>query len=316
MSEPVIRKRYSLTGHSGAVYALTQGFTPGQILSGSSDRFIASWNMETGAQDGFTAQLPAPVYSLLNLREKQLLLAGTGAGSVHFIDTEKRSEIKILQLHTAAVFDLLAAPAHGLFFSAGGDGQLAVGDVDTLELLKIRKLCTGKVRGLALHPQGNLLAVASGDGNVRIFELPAVTEIACFAAHAQSANCVSWAPDGSFLLSGGKDAHLNVWNENFERIESIPAHNYAIYSIAWSPDGNYFATGSRDKTVKIWDPATRNIIVRLNRERFNGHHNSVNRLLWTDYHDLLISTGDDRALLAWEIHDEGRNVLKALGLRK
>ncbi|MCA6364471.1 MAG: WD40 repeat domain-containing protein [Bacteroidetes bacterium] len=315
MSEPVIRKRHALTGHSGAVYALAQGFTHNQILSGSSDRFIASWDLETGHQGGFTAQLPAPVYSLLHLQPQNVLLAGTGAGSIHFIDTIKRSEIKILQLHAAAVFDLLVAPAHGLFFSAGADGQLAVGDTDTLELLKIRKLCTGKVRGLALHPNGNLLAVASGDGNVRIFELPAVTEIACFEAHAQSANCVSWSPDGSFLLSGGKDAHLNVWDENYNRIESIPAHNYAIYSIVWSPEGNYFATGSRDKTVKIWDPATRNIIVRLNRERFNGHHNSVNRLLWSNYHDLLISTGDDRAILAWEIHDEGRNVLKALGLR-
>lgn len=318
MSAPAIRKRFAFTGHSGAIYALAPGFSPGQLLSGSSDRFIASWNLETGQQDGFTAQLPAPVYSLHPLAGGQLLLAGTGAGSLHIIDVHQRSEIKILQLHTAAVFDIVSAPQHGLFFTAGGDGQLAVCDAETLELLKIRKLCTGKVRGLAVHPSGNLLAAASGDGNVRIFELPTVTEIACFAAHAQSANCVSWSPDGKLLLSGGKDAHLVVWDaqQNYAQLESIPAHNYAIYSIVWSPDGNYFATGSRDKTVKIWDPATRNVIVRINRERFNAHHNSVNRLLWSEYQDLLISTGDDRAVLVWEIHDEARNVLKALGLRK
>ncbi len=318
MSVPALRKRFAFTGHSGAVYALSPGFSAQQILSGGSDHFIASWNLETGEQDGFTAQLPAPVYSLMQLPGGQFLLAGTGAGSLHSIDIHQRREIKILQLHTAAVFDLAVAPAHGLFFTAGGDGQLGVCDADTLELLKIRKLCTGKVRGLAVHPSGNLLAVASGDGNVRIFELPTVTEIACFAAHAQSANCVSWSPDGNILLSGGKDAHLNVWNaaDNFARIESIPAHNYAIYSIVWSPDGTYFATGSRDKTVKIWDPENRNVLLRINRERFNAHHNSVNRLLWIDYQDLLVSTGDDRAVLVWEVHDEARNVLKALGLRK
>lgn len=318
MATLTIRKQHAFTGHSGAVYALAPGLTPAQVLSGSSDCLIASWDLETGQAAPFTAKLPAPVYSLLHLPEQHLLLAGTGAGSIHVIDLQARTEIKILQLHEGPVFDIAVSHKHGLFFSAGGDGQLGVCDLDTLQLLKIRKLCTGKVRGLAIHPDESLLAVAAGDGNVRLFELPTVTERYCFAAHAQSANCVSWAPDGSFLLSGGKDAHLNVWaaTTNFARIESIPAHNYAIYSIVWSPEGNYFATGSRDKTVKIWDPATRNLLVRINRERYNGHHNSVNRLLWSEYHDLLISTGDDRAVLCWEIHDGGREVLKALGLRK
>jgi WD40 repeat protein len=312
-----IRKKHAFTDHQGSVYALAPGLTRESIFSGSSDRFIASWNLATGTAEEFSAQLPAPVYSLLHLTDQQVLFAGNGAGSVHCITTAERREAKILQLHQAPIFDLAASRQHQLLFTAGGDGQFAVVDLKELQLLKIRKLCTEKVRNIALHSNQQVVAVACGDGMIRLFHLPEVTEIDCFVAHRSSVNCVSWSPDGKLLLSGGKDAHLNVWAyENaFTLLESIPAHNYAIYSIVWSPDGTYFSTGSRDKTVKIWDPASRNVLARINRERYNGHHNSVNKLLWSDYNDLLISTGDDRTILTWEIQDVGYTALKELGLR-
>lgn len=313
----IVRNKHIFKGHSGAVYALAPGLHQDSIFSGSSDKFIASWNLATGQADPFTAQMPAPVYSLFHSQKEGLLFAGSGAGSLHCIDIQQRAEIKILQLHQSSIFDITAHSDHGLLFTAGGDGQLAVVDLKELQLLKIRKLCKEKIRGLSIHPNGQTLAVACGDGMIRLFSLPQVTEIAAITAHEFSANCVSWSPDGTILLSGGKDAHLNAWDaaNNYALLERIPAHNYAIYSIVWSPDGHYFATGSRDKTVKIWDPRTRNVLMRITRERHSGHHNSVNRLLWSDYKDLLVSTGDDRAILSWEIQDGGHNVLKALGLR-
>jgi len=65
---------------------------------------------------------------------------------------------------------------------------------------------------------------------------------------------VRYSPDGKFLLTGGRDAHLNIWQtDSYELIKSIPAHNWAIYDIVFNPDTTLFATASRDKTIKIWD---------------------------------------------------------------
>jgi WD repeat-containing protein 61 len=85
-------------------------------------------------------------------------------------------------------------------------------------------------------------------------------------------------------------------------IKSIPAHEWAIYDIAYSPNSKLFATASRDKTIKIWDSKTFELLKVINKEKDRGHLNSVNKLIWSTYNNYLISAGDDRAIIIWEIN--------------
>ena len=111
-----------------------------------------------------------------------------------------------------------------------------------------------------------------------------------------------FSPDGKVLLTGGRDAHLNIWQVGkYEIIKSIPAHNWAIYDIAYSPNSKLFATASRDKTIKIWDSNTFQLLKVINKAKQGGHLNSVNKIIWSTYNNYLISSGDDRAILLWEI---------------
>jgi WD40 repeat protein len=171
----------------------------------------------------------------------------------------------------------------------------------SFEKLKSLQICNEKVRSMSVHPSGDLLAVASSDGMIRVFSLPLMKEAKQFYAHDLAANVVQWNPEGNLLLSGGRDAHLKVWDaaNDYSLIHDIAAHNYAIYSIAYSPDGKFFATGSRDKTVKVWNAATFEVLMRINKEKHDAHLNSVNKVLWNKYG--LISTGDDRAIMVWEV---------------
>ena len=96
----------TLAGHSGCVYAIDKGISEHSVFTGSSDMFIALWNLETLQAEKFVASLPAPVYTICHISEKKLLLAGTITGSIHIIDLEKKEEIKILKHHTAPIFDI------------------------------------------------------------------------------------------------------------------------------------------------------------------------------------------------------------------
>ena len=124
-----------------------------------------------------------------------------------------------------------------------------------------------------------------------------------FLAHEFSVNLVKYHPNGKYLLSGGRDAHLKIWDikNDYELVKSIPAHNYAIYSIAFSPDNKLFATASRDKTFKLWDAENFDFLLRVNKENFDGHVNSVNAIFWSNYNNYLISAGDDRTIMLWEV---------------
>lgn len=298
-----VEKKHTFTGHSGAVYALEQSVEPHLFYSGSGDKFIAQWNIETLQAEKFAAQLPSIVYTICLVKEKNILLIGTAAGSIHVIDLIKKEEVKILQHHTEAIYNIRYQLENDLFYSVGGDGNFAVCSLETLSLLKIRKIASAKVRGIDFNLLDNSIAIASSDGFIRIYDLRSSEQKIEFEAHKMAANCVRFSPDGRFLLSGGRDAHLNIWDvkDGYNIMKSIPAHNFAIYDIVFSPDGKLFATASRDKTLKIWDSQNFELLMRVNKEKQDGHVNSVNKLLWTKEPEFLISAGDDRSIMVWEV---------------
>ena len=89
----------------GSVYALDNGPSENTIFSGSSDKFIALWNLKTLQAEKFAARFPAIIYTICHIPEKKKLLVGTSAGSIHIVDLNTMQEIKILQHHTAPIFD-------------------------------------------------------------------------------------------------------------------------------------------------------------------------------------------------------------------
>jgi WD40 repeat protein len=297
-----IKKIASLTGHNGSVYCLDKGINKNTFFSGSSDRFVTMWNLETLQNEKFAAKFPAIVYSICHIPEKQLLITGTSAGTIHILDLQKGEEVKILKHHTGPVFDIKYSIIADCFYSGDADGNFAVCSLNSLSLIRMRKLCSGKIRSIDFNYQSFEIAVATADCDIRIFDLFYLDEKKVFTAHELSANIVRFSPDHNLIISGGRDAHLKIWDaKSYTLIKDIPAHNFAIYDIAYSPDTKLFATASRDKTVKIWDADSFEILTRINKENYDGHVNSVNKLLWSKYNDYLISTGDDRAIMVWDI---------------
>ena len=292
-----------LQGHASAVYALAEGLKENLFFSGGSDKIVAEWNLETFVPEDFAIKLEAPAYSFVYVKEKEIILVGNGSGGIHIIDLIQKKEIKLLQHHSGPVFDLKYSIVNNAFYAASADGSISTSSLETLLHLKTIKLCTQKVRDLAINSDESRLAVACGDGSIRIFELVDFKQVYGFPAHELSANAVKFHPDGEHLITGGRDAHLNIWDvlDNYRIIKSIPAHNYAIYSIEFSPHLPYFATASRDKTIKIWDTQSFDLLLRLDKLHFKGHTHSVNKLLWSKFKNYLISAGDDRVIMVWEI---------------
>lgn len=291
-----------LSGHSGSVYALAcEGAN--RCFSGGGDRLIAEWNLDSPEEGVVLAKVNDIVYSILPLHNQRMLV-GQASGGIHVINLETRHEERLLQYHRSGVFGLGYAAASGLVVSLSGDGELGIIDAEQLTLNRMFTLGGGKLRDFAWNKDQTMMALGSGDGRVRIFSFPDLKEIAAWQAHQEgfSTNAVCFSPDGRWLLTGSRDAHLNVYDvmDGFKLRHHIPAHNYAIYTITYSPDGDVFATASRDKTIKIWDPETFEVIQRMDKDRSQGHVNSVNKIMWHPGNGQLISASDDRSVMAWK----------------
>jgi WD40 repeat protein len=302
----LVNKLFHLTGHQAAVYALVAGADEKLIYSGSSDKMIARWNIAEKKADNFAASMPTSVYQLLYDVAYNRLYVGSGVGAVHVIDLNEKKEIKNLILHpNAAIFDLIKADKFNLIITAAADGSVVAFHENNFELIARNKLCEQKIRSLCFIESSQVLLAACGDGLIRVLELPTLKVVNQFYAHDLSANKVIKHPIKDMILSGGRDAHLNIMEwPSCKIMEKIPAHNFAIYDIVFHPENSLFATASRDKNIKIWDANSLQFLYRIDKEKNEGHINSVNKLLWSKYENTLVSTGDDRSMMGWQIKME------------
>ena len=289
----------AISAHAGAVYCLEQGRQRNTFFSGSADKFVAEWNLHTFEQEKFTIKLEYTPYSLCYLKEKSRLLIGTSAGGIHVIDTTEKKEIRHLALHNQGIYDLKHIDTFDWFTAASGDGSISVWNTTDFSLVKKINLSSQKIRTIAVNTETNRLVVGCGEGNIYSISIPELEVVNTIKAHQGSVYALNFESN-NVLLSGGKDAHLNLWDFNtLTNIKSIPAHNFAIYSIQVLSESNEWVTASRDKTIKRWNAQDYTVKQRIDKNSA-GHINSVNTILKHSYNNYLITASDDRQILIWK----------------
>lgn len=290
--------KHTCTGHRGSVYALAPWRDHRHFLSAGGDAWIVSWSLDAPDTGTLLASVETQVFSLCALPDGKRLVAGNMNGGLHWINLEEPTATRNLQHHGKGVFDLLVLGDR--LYSAGGEGMLTRWDIHAARTVESLHLTNQALRCIAHEPSRNLLAVGSSDRHIYLLQednLQLVRQLS--EAHLNSVFSLAWSPDGRFLLSGGRDALLKVWDaeQDFALVSEQPAHWFTINHIAFSPDGRHFATASRDKTIKLWDAENFQLLKVLDAARYGGHFNSVNRLLWLS--DALVSASDDRTIGLW-----------------
>ncbi|MCU0451663.1 MAG: PQQ-binding-like beta-propeller repeat protein [Bernardetiaceae bacterium] len=295
-----VQKTTSLAGHREGVYSLETSHLPGQFFSAGADGLVAQWDLARPQEGQLLARVPKSVYALCHLPEQCQLAVGQNFEGLHLIDLPSRQAVRSAHVTEAAIFAL----AHwgGKLYAGTGNGTLTVLHAADLSTFGHHRWSGQALRALAVHPTRPELAAGYSDWHIRIIDLVTLRVRHTVAAHANSVFSLAYSPDGRWLLSGSRDAHLKIWDteRGYAPHQSIVAHMYTINHIAYSPSGRYFATCSKDKSVKLWDAAEFRLLKVIDRARHAGHGTSVNRLLWANEQTLL-SASDDRSISVWQI---------------
>jgi WD40 repeat protein/AAA+ ATPase superfamily predicted ATPase len=120
---------------------------------------------------------------------------------------------------------------------------------------------------IAFSPTEDRFAVGDADGNVRLWRYDNrnwVEEDRVFGRHAGWIWSIKYCPNGKFILTGGDDGVVYLWNANSKKHDPFVKLDLggAIVSVAFSPDfccdpdGNnqgLIAACNEDGTIKIWD---------------------------------------------------------------
>ena len=94
----------------------------------------------------------------------------------------------------------------------------------------------------------------------------------CFTGHEGQVRSVAVTPDGHYLISGGLDGTVGLWElETGQEVRLFTGHHGEVRSVAVTPDGRYAVSGSSDKTVRVWELETGREV-----RCFTGHEEWVN----------------------------------------
>jgi WD40 repeat protein len=305
MASPIqVTKLATLTGHRDCVYTLERSGDTHIFYSAGGDGLVVAWNLEAPEHGDLLAQVPTSVYALHYLAPENLLLVGQNQQGLQIIDVAAKKVRQSVPLPGGAFFDIVASAPHQQVYVAAGDGTLFILDRRDFHVQQALRYGAKSLRCLALNEASNELALGFSDHYIRILDAATGQLKQEIAAHANSVFTLAYSPDGRYLLSGSRDAHLKVWevSQGYQERASIVAHLFTINHITYSPDGQFFATCSMDKSVKIWDARSFRLLKVIDKARHAGHGTSVNKLFWSARLNSLVSCSDDRTISVWDLN--------------
>lgn len=298
-----VEKIDTFGGHRDCVYTLCADALPQRFFSAGGDGQVVRWDLTKPDLGELVAQVPASVYAIGLEPGTQTLWVGQNFEGLHQIDLLSKQERKSLKLAATQIFDIQFAP--GMAIVALGEGTVVVVDTATFGIRKHLRASQHSARCVAINPQADEFAVGYSDSQIRIFGLSDLNLRYIINAHSNSVFTVRYTPDGRFLLSGSRDAHLKQWSvwDNYQLSQDVVAHLFAINHLDFSPDARLLVTASMDKSLKVWSLENLKLLKVIDRARHAGHGTSVNKVLWTTHYDTLASASDDRMISVWKLHE-------------
>jgi len=309
---------YTLPGHSSFVNSLA--ISPdGKILaSGSWDKTIKIWNLETGELISTLTGHSDRVNSVAISSDGQMLASGSSDETIKFWDLHSGELLCTFPGHSMEVNSVAISPNGLVIASSGGaDNTIKLWNLRTGELLRTLRGHSDNVNAVVFSPDGKILASGSSDATSKVWDVESGKLLRTLSGLNVGVNSVAIGPDGKILASVSNDytiklrnlqtgSLLRILNSNSSREKGVTSlgTNEAVHilqnyvsrgdSVAISLDGLTLASGCNDNTIKIWNLLTGELLSTL-----KGHLGTVYSVAIAPLGNILVSGSADETIKIW-----------------
>ena len=178
-------------------------------------------------------------------------------------DTSKNSEIAIFSGFTGAVTEACFDHSEQYLFAGSMDKSAKLWSLKNNKLLNT---FTGHidyincVKSLYSNERG---LTGSSDRTIREWDFNTLKLVNKYNG-VSIVQCLSVAPDDSFILSGHKDGTVKLWTNSEKAEKIIDLHEEAVIRIEMLKNDNQFLTLSNDLTIKLYDLRKENAVYVIN----------------------------------------------------
>ncbi len=298
-------ERNRLEGHKISVNSLSFSPDGRTLASGSSDKTIKLWNVDTGK----LIHLPNPLThsSYVNCvsfnSDGTILAAGDADNMIKLWNVVTGQEICFPNplTHSSYVNSVSFGPESNILATGSADKTIKLWNVDTGELLHTFKGHKGEVNSVSFSPDENrkILASVSADGKTKLWNVDTGKLLHTFKGHKGEVNSVSFSHNGEMLVTCSADGKTKLWNlDNHREICTFEGHHGRIESISFSSDSKTLATGGADTTIKLWNVDKKTEVCTL-----KGHHSRINSVCFSsnENRNILATCSPDSKIKLWDL---------------
>ncbi|CAB0036783.1 unnamed protein product [Trichogramma brassicae] len=155
----------------------------------------------------------------------------------HYLCDDPRKANKDVVL-TAAAYHI---ESHILVvgFSNGSFYLYSMPEVDMVHSLSMSNQC---ISSIAVNPSGDWIALGSSElGQLLVWEWQSETYAMKQQGHSSNMTCMAYSPDGQYILTGGEDGKLKLWNTT------------TGFCTCYSANRKFIVSCSYDGTVRAYD---------------------------------------------------------------
>lgn len=261
----------TLFGHTGNVKCVTFVGAEGRaVATGSGDKTARVWASVSGELLGTLTGHRSRIWDVCASASGRLLATAGADGTVRLWDSGS----------------LLQGPGGGLAPSSGTPPRQASGRGDFVGASSAStsdRSAAGTVvdwggEAQALAPRIDPIATMTGDTDSDIY-------------------AVRFHPDGRFLLSGGYDNDVHLYDsETQQLVQSFTGHESAVSCIAFNARGTIAITGSKDATVRYWD-----VLSGLCIKVISSHLGEVTSVNTNAAGTLMLTSSKDNSNRLWDM---------------
>jgi WD40 repeat protein/serine/threonine protein kinase len=295
---PQARQAFLLQGPTGPVRCTAVSPDSRLAASGSADRSVRLWDLNTGREVHAFTGLPAPPDTLAFSPDGSRLAATCGETLTVWAVADKKAVPNAGKSGSflAPFGQLVLAPR-----SEAGNLTLSVREVRAEREYGNLKLGAGKVRAVRFTPDARLAAVLDEGGMVWVFDLGERREMAKLDLSAEKPTAIALTPDGTQLLVGTATG-TKVWDltstrpvRSYEEKAPGPANFLAL-----SPDGRRALVGRPDGKAGLWDHGRGVELLRM-----AGHTGAVTSAVFSPDGRRVVTGSEDGTVRVWELEDQG-----------